>query len=199
MDTTYAGPATQVMGQSHFFYYNPDPSAENRQHGHFSPHPHGHAYAANVGPGTIHAPMAPYPSELAYSHPPPSNSQAVYAKRAPSYGNQSMLTPIVSPRPLYHKPTVLSHQDSPYLVSLDTDCSDLRFAPSTPPLSSSSGSAVSSPPSSCDLLPTPVNGPSCLLQDEFDIDGKHCEDEAFSEHLGRRRLESLDIAAGDAW
>lgn len=68
-----------------------------------------------------------------------------------------MLTPVASPRPVYHKPTILVQKESPYLMPLDTECSDLRFAPSTPPLSSSA-SAISSPPSSCEGLLTPVNG-----------------------------------------
>lgn len=68
------------------------------------------------------------------------------------YHQQPLMTPVQSPQPMYQKPQIMLHQqDSPYLFPLDTDC----YAPSTPPLSTS-GSAVSSPPSSAEILPTPV-------------------------------------------
>lgn len=88
-----------------------------------------------------------------------------------------MLTPVASPQPMYQKPTILVQQDSPYLFPLDTDC----YAPSTPPLSSS-GSAVSSPPSTCDILPTPISG---FPMKSESIEGvkKGCEDEVYGEIL----------------
>jgi hypothetical protein len=74
-----------------------------------------------------------------------------YQQQMHQYGSQPLMTPVQSPQPMYQKPTILVQQESPYLFSLDTDC----YAPSTPPLSTS-GSAVSSPPSSAEILPTPV-------------------------------------------
>lgn len=150
------------MGQSPFFYYNPDPNGENaRQHGHFTPHPHGQQTQAF--------------QQQAVSFP-----QTAYANH--------MLTPVASPQPMYQKPTILiQEQNSPFLHPIDTDFSDLRFAPATPPLSSS-GSNVSSPPSTCEFLPTPVNG--AFFHGEV-IEGvkQGCEDEVFSEIL----------AAGAEW
>jgi len=166
---------SQAMGQSPFFYYNPDPSPENRQHGHFSPHPHG-------------LPNAPYqqcqdgyyPPNMVFNRPSSSDSQSSYGPRS-AYIPQSLMTPLASPQPMYQKPTILVQQDSPYLHPLDTDFSDMRFAPATPPLSSS-GSAISSPPSTCDILPTPVNG--AFFQNEG-LEGVKmgCEEEVFSEIL----------------
>jgi hypothetical protein len=150
------------MGQSPFFYYNPDPTGENaRQHGHFTPHPHGK-------------------QTQAFQQQTVSFPQTAYANH--------MLTPVASPQPMYQKPTILiQEQNSPFLHPIDTDFSDLRFAPATPPLSSS-GSNVSSPPSTCEFLPTPVNG--AFFHSEA-IEGvkQGCEDEVFSEIL----------AAGAEW
>lgn len=149
--------------QSPFFYYNPDPQGENntRQHGHFTPHPSGQSTFQ--------------PQNMFYQRPTSACSQLAYPQT--SYANQ-MLTPVASPQPMYQKPTILIQpHESPFLHPLDTDYS---FAPATPPLSSS-GSTVSSPPSACDILPTP-------LFDFFPseaIEGvkQGCEGEVFSEIL----------------
>ncbi|CBX90212.1 similar to C2H2 transcription factor (Seb1) [Plenodomus lingam JN3] len=123
--------------QSPFFYYNPDPQGENnRQHGHFTPHPSGQS--------------AFQPPNMFYPRPSSANSHLAYPQS--SYASQ-MLTPVASPQPMYQKPAILIQpHDSPYLHPLDTDYS---FAPATPPLSSS-GSSTSSPPSSSDVLSTPL-------------------------------------------
>jgi 5-methylcytosine-specific restriction endonuclease McrA len=152
---------SQAM-QSPFFYYNPDPQSENaRQHGHFTPHPSGQSTFQ--------------PQNMYFQRPSSANSQLAYPQTA--YANQ-MLTPVASPQPMYQKPTILIQpQESPYLHPIDTDYS---FAPATPPLSSS-GSTVSSPPSTCDMMPTP-------LHDFFAGEGiegvkQGCEGEVFSEIL----------------
>jgi hypothetical protein len=152
---------SQAM-QSPFFYYNPDPQGENaRQHGHFTPHPSGQSTFQ--------------PQNMYFQRPSSANSQLAYPQTA--YANQ-MLTPVASPQPMYQKPTILIQpQESPYLHPIDTDYS---FAPATPPLSSS-GSTVSSPPSTCDMMPTP-------LHDFFAGEGiegvkQGCEGEVFSEIL----------------
>lgn len=161
MDGSYPIHPTQAM-QSPFFYYNPDPHGENtRQHGHFTPHPSGQSTFQ--------------PQNMYYQRPTSANSQMSYPQTA--YANQ-MLTPVASPQPMYQKPTILIQpQDSPYLHPLDTDYS---FSPATPPLSSC-GSSISSPPSSYDVLPTP-------LHDMFPGEGiegvkQGCEGEVFSEIL----------------
>lgn len=159
----------QAMGQSPFFYYKPDVAGENtRQHGHFTPHPSGQNTQA-------FQPMPQDAYNMLYKRPSSASSQSY---PHPAY---NMLTPVASPQPMYQKPTILIHeQNSPYLHPIDTDFSDLRFAPATPPLSSS-GSSVSSPPSTCDMVPTPVNG----LFFGAGIEGvkQGCEDEVFSEIL----------------
>lgn len=161
MEGSYPMHPSQAM-QSPFFYYNPDPQGENaRQHGHFTPHPSGQSTFQ--------------PQNMYCQRPSSANSQHAYPQTA--YANQ-MLTPVASPQPMYQKPTILIHpQDSPYLHPIDTD---YHFTPATPPLSSS-GSTVSSPPSACDVLSTPLN-------DFFPGEGMEgvkqgCEGEVFSEIL----------------
>lgn len=166
----------QAMGQSPFFYYNPDPSPENRQHGHFSPHPHG----VQNQPYQPQSQEAYYPSNMMFNRPSSSSSQGPYSAR-PAYASQALMTPVASPQPMYQKPTILIQQDSPYLHPLDTDFSDMRYAPATPPLSSS-GSAISSPPSTCDILPTPVNG-AFFHGEGLEGVKQGCEEEVFSEIL----------------
>ncbi|KAF2652269.1 hypothetical protein K491DRAFT_605237 [Lophiostoma macrostomum CBS 122681] len=170
------------MGQSPFFYYNPDPTGENaRQHGHFTPHPSGQQ-TPTFQPQQQDAFC---PQTMLFRRPSSSNSQASYPQTA--YANH-MLTPVASPQPMYQKPTILiQEQHSPYLHPIETDFSDLRYAPATPPLSSS-GSNISSPPSTCEFLPTPVNG--AFFHGEG-IEGvkQGCEEEVFSEIL----------AAGAEW
>src|ERR1700694_5872623 len=63
MESAYS--QSQTMAQSPFFYYNPDPKPDNRQHGHFSQHP-------NVQ-GSVH--YQPVPSTPIYSRPTSSCSQ----------------------------------------------------------------------------------------------------------------------------
>jgi hypothetical protein len=160
-------PAQQAMSQSHFFYYKPDATEKNtRQHGHFTAHPSGQS------------PQTFAPQHFVVQRPSSSNSQAPYPQM--SYTSQ-MLTPVASPQPMYQKPAILfQSQDSPFLHPIDTDFSDLRFAPATPPLSSS-GSNISSPPSTCDVLPTPVN--AFFPSEGIEGVKQGCEEEVFSEIL----------------
>jgi len=160
MEGSYSMHPAQAM-QSPFFYYNPDPQGENaRQHGHFTPHPSGQAT------------LQPH---MYFQRPSSANAHLSYPQTA--YANQ-MLTPVASPQPLYQKPTILIQpQESPYLHPIDTE---YAFTPATPPLSSS-GSTVSSPPSACDALCTPLN-------DMFPGEGMEgvkqgCEGEVLSEIL----------------
>lgn len=174
MEGAYAAHPAQFVGQSPFFYYNPDPNPEARQHGHFTPHPHGLPYPAATMPGPDAMPI--YAPNM-YPRPSSSCSQVQYHPMPHHYGPQGLMTPVQSPQPMYQKPTILVQQESPYLFPLDTDCN----APSTPPLSSS-GSAISSPPSSAEVLPTPVNGGFQPQNMEGVKAG--CEEEVFSEILG---------------
>ncbi|KAK4240664.1 hypothetical protein C8A03DRAFT_41874 [Achaetomium macrosporum] len=140
METTMspqsAGPA--------FYFYSPDPNPEGRQHGRFIPQQH-----PAMSQMTMLPIVPPLPSTPVYSRPGSSSSQPPLLPKG--FSNvpilPSTLTPVVSPMPISHKPTIV----------LDTELceADGRYSPSTPPLSSS-GSAISSP-GSCDMLQTPLN------------------------------------------
>ncbi|KIW03293.1 hypothetical protein, variant [Verruconis gallopava] len=171
MEGAYAVHPQPFVGQSPFFYYNPDPSPENRQHGHFTQQPHGLAHPHS------------YPSQEAialYSQRPTTACSQAHAPII-QYTHRGVMTPVQSPQPMYQKPQMLVHENEQYLLPLDTDC----YPPSTPPLSSS-GSAVSTPPSSAEVLPTPINGNFAGHAIEGVKAG--CEEEVFSE-----------ILAGDNW
>jgi len=179
MEGTYAAHSTQTVGQSPFFYYNPDPSPENRQHGHFTPHPHGTPYTSI--PQTFSQDILPsYAPNIIHQRPASADSHLAFQPRS-APASQAPLTPVASPQPMYQKPTIFIQQDSPYLFPLDTDCSDMRFVPSTPPLSSS-GSAISSPPSTYDVLPTPVSN-NFFVGECLEGVKQGCEEEVFSEIL----------------
>jgi hypothetical protein len=171
----------QFLGQAPFFYYNPDPITDNRQHGHFSQQPHALQYPPHHGmPGQEH--MALYSPNSYQQRPSSAHSQVQYHQQMQhQYAPQPLMTPVQSPQPMYQKPTILVQQDSPYMLQLDTDC----YAPSTPPLSTS-GSTVSSPPST-EILPTPVSH-TFYGQPGLEVMKGAGEEEAFSE-----------ILAGDSW
>ncbi|KAF1971208.1 hypothetical protein BU23DRAFT_196299 [Bimuria novae-zelandiae CBS 107.79] len=159
MEASYMHPA-----QAPFFYYNPEaPNEKARQHGHFTPHPSGQQQQM------FH--------QLMLNNRPSSSCSSPSTPFQPAF-NHALLTPVASPQPLYQKPTILIHpQDSPFLHPIDTD---FTFAPATPPLSSC-GSNISSPPSSCDVLPTPVQ----LFFAGEGMEGvkQGCEEEVFTEIL----------------
>jgi len=171
---SYAQP--QAMGQSPFFYYNPDPKPDNRQHGHFSQHPN-HVQQVPV----YHPHVQPMPSTPIYSRPNSSCSQPLMQPKMYNSGFPTNMTPMASPRPMYQKPTILIQEHAPRLiVESDVHEGDVYYYPSTPPLSAS-GSASSSP-SSCDILPTPVNTMFVGLEG-FEGVKEGCEGEVQSENL----------------
>lgn len=186
MESTNAVHQPQASGQSPFFYYNPDPHPEHRQHGHFSPHPSGVAnnYQLQQFPQQAYRHqevMMQAPPHVLYSRPSSSDSQFYVQPKTP-FSMQSTVTPMASPRPLPQKSTFLGQHNGTQL-SLNTECDgpDVYFYPSTPPLSTS-GSAISSPPSTCGVLPTPVHGLFFGLEN---IEGvkEGCESEVQSEIL----------------
>jgi hypothetical protein len=181
MEGAYAA-HPQYLAQSPFFYYTPDPQADNRQHGHFSQQPHGLPYPPHHGmPGQEQ--VALYSPNGYQQRPSSASSQVQYHQQMQHhYGTQPLMTPVHSPQPMYQKPTIHVQQDSPYILQLDTDC----YAPSTPPLSTS-GSAVSSPPCTAEILPTPVNH-TFYGQPGLEMMKGGCEEETFSE-----------ILTGDNW
>ena len=173
------------MGQSPFFYYNPDPSPENRQHGHFTPHPHGLPMAV-VPSSPEH--MMPYHPQQMYQQRPQSAGPAPmhYHPQVPQYVSQAMLTPAASPRAQHQKPTILLQQEPQALKPLDTEC--YGYYPATPTLSASgSYSSVDSPPNTADVLPTPVNGMFFPRPQHMSFPApavkEGCEEEVFSEVL----------------
>ncbi|EEQ91326.2 zinc finger protein MSN2/4 [Blastomyces dermatitidis ER-3] len=180
MEPTYAMHAAPVSGPSPFYYYNPDPDTHNGQHGHFSPHPSEMQQQQHPN-----GQMPIYPNQAIQQQQQPLHPQQTMQEKPAGYphghlpaqthamsllnGTMHMTPPTASPQPpqpLHLKPSIVLHQDLPSLIPLDTSCgnsndnngtTDLYGFPSTPPLSSS-GSTVSSPPSSCGMLHTPVNG-----------------------------------------
>lgn len=176
----------QAMGQSPFFYYNPDPKSDNRQHGHFSQQPSnmaGPVYSQQAQMQQMHQmqhlqQMQQMPPTPIYSRPNSSGSQPPMMFN-PAYA--ASMTPMVSPRPMYHKPTILIQDHSPRLMG-DSDFheGDMYYYPSTPPLSAP-GSAISSP-SGSDMVPTPLSTVFYGLEG-FEGVKEGCEGEVQSENL----------------
>ncbi|KAF6805505.1 zinc finger protein msn2 4 [Colletotrichum sojae] len=139
MDATMM--TAQAMGQAPFLYYRPEPKPDTSRHrGHFSQQP-------NMPQHMAMYPMVPtLPSTPIYSRPTSSCSQPM----GPTlYSNGlAAMTPLASPQPMSNKPAIM----------LETEIceTDGMYYPSTPPLSTS-GSAISSPHNSCELLQTPMN------------------------------------------
>lgn len=142
--------ASQIMGPAPFFYYNPDPNTDNRQHGHFSQHPalqqQMHMY-----------PVVPIlPSTPIYSRPSSSCSQPPMPARMYNHV-PSHVTPMASPQMNTQRPSIFIQNHSAKLM-LETDMydHDNYYYPATPPLSSSGSSNVGSPDGN-DILATPMN------------------------------------------
>jgi hypothetical protein len=140
--------------QSPFYYYTPDPDPQQRHHGHFtSQHP------ADMQAFNSNGQMPQYQRQPIPGYAPmPSN------RMSHVHGNATMkMAPTtVAPHETHMKPSIVVQQEqqpSAAQLQLDTKCNnpDLYGFPSTPPLSTS-GSTISSPPSTCGVLPTPVDG-----------------------------------------
>ncbi|KAL5347094.1 hypothetical protein ACLOAV_008237 [Pseudogymnoascus australis] len=172
MDSTYVQPPP-VMGQSPFFYYNPDPKPDNRQHGHFSPHP-------NIQVQTYQH-VHTVPSTPTYSRPTSSCSQPPMPMQVFNASMQASMTPMASPRPMYQKPTILIQEHNSRLYDSESLDADAYYFPSTPPLSSP-GSSVDSP-SSYDILPTPLEHTSFFGIENFEGVKEGCQGEVQSENL----------------
>ncbi|RFU24226.1 hypothetical protein B7463_g12113, partial [Scytalidium lignicola] len=173
MDPTFAH--AEAMGQSPFFYYNPDPNSDNRQHGHFSQHP-------NMQVPMFHQHVPTMPSTPIYSRPNSASSQPHIPQKVFSSVFPPSMTPMASPRPMYQKPTILIQEHAPRLT-LESDLSeaDMYYYPSTPPLSAS-GSVGS--PSGCEAIQTPINNTMFYAIKGFEGVKEGCEGEVHSEYLG---------------
>ncbi|KAB5580452.1 hypothetical protein GE09DRAFT_437436 [Coniochaeta sp. 2T2.1] len=139
-----ASMAPHAMAPAAFYYYGPEAGQDTRQH----MHPH---YTSH--PGMQQMPMYPIvptvPSTPIYSRPSSSSSQPMVSAKVYNASMAVAMTPMASPQPLAHKPSIM----------LETEFRENAYypaSPSTPPLSSSSSSVISSP-GSCDMLQTPLN------------------------------------------
>lgn len=184
MASTQSPHPPQMLGQSPFFYYNPETSPERGQHGLFS----AQSNAVSDNNRTQQYQQQIYHQGLVMhgqSHmmcQPPSSSAPAYLPSNAAFTMPPVLTPVASPRPLHQKAAFLYQQENQQL-SLDTGCAtpEVCIYPSTPPLSVS-GSSISSPPSACGIRPTPVTGTLFTLEN---IEGvkEGCESEVQSEIL----------------
>ncbi|EME79909.1 uncharacterized protein MYCFIDRAFT_87867 [Pseudocercospora fijiensis CIRAD86] len=182
----YAQQTTPPMGQSPFFYYNPEPSPDNKQHGHFTPHPHHpHALPMPLLPSTPEH-MMHFPHHPVYHRPQSAGSQIYYHPPVHAYGPPPMLTPHASPRQ-FERPQYVVQHEAHVLMPINTECQ--AYFPATPTLSASgSFSSASTPPSTCGILPTPVNGQGGVFFAKphtlaYPAVKQGCEEEVFSEVL----------------
>jgi hypothetical protein len=140
----------QAQYSAPFFYYHPDPNSDNRHHGQFTPHPQSTPYQQQHMQAMPVAQPIPVYHQQAFERP----ASAGMYHNVSMYAQASLITPAQSPVPA-HKPTIVVQHESPMPLTLDTDC----MVPSTPPLSTcGTGSTVSSPPSTCEILQTPIYG-----------------------------------------
>jgi hypothetical protein len=133
--------AAQAIASAPFLYYSPDPNAENRYHGHFTPHPGMHQQQVPMYPVVPTLPSTPV-----YSRPGSSCSQSMQQSRVMLNGQ--VRSHAASVRPMAgQKPTIV----------LETEIREFDgcYYPATPPLSSSNSTIGS--PNSCDVLQTPLN------------------------------------------
>ncbi|KAK4615959.1 C2H2 finger domain transcription factor sebA [Fulvia fulva] len=179
----YAHQTTPPMAQSPFFYYQPEPSPESRQHGHFTPHPQQpHGLPMTIVPSSPEQMMHYQQQQQQAMYHRPQSAHIYYQQHA--YGPPPMLTPDASPRQ-QQKPHYVMQHEAHGLVPIDTEC---HYFPATPTLSASgSFSSASTPPPTCDIIPTPVNGQSVFFakpQMVYQPAVKQgCEEEVFSEVL----------------
>lgn len=166
MDSPHAVHQHAQDRRGSFVFYTPGGSADMHQYyDNYAPYPVPASMPFQMAfkPIAPNVPcQAPYPSPPALMYTPPIQSPPT-------------MTPVVSPQPHGSRPAVFLHPQSPRHLSLDTDC-----GPATPPLSTS-GSAMNSPPSTCGILPTPVNGGGSLILPEDYMGAKDGCERVFSE------------------
>ena len=167
-----------AMGQPSFFYYSPDPKADHRQPGYYTPQPN----AVHDGMAMHHYQQQLYHPEIMMPGQYPVYT-AVSSSGPHMYHPQKSMLAMASPRPVQQKPAFLYQYEGQQL-SVDTECNapDLHVYPSTPPLSFS-GSASSSPPSTCGVLPTPVTGSYMGLENNLEGVKEGCQRDVQSEIL----------------
>lgn len=178
MESPHTIPAARGLGQSPFFYYNPEP-------GHFSPHPsagHDGAQVQHFHPQMYHPDMMAYGQTQMFYARPSSSGSPVYLPHKTAMALQPHNTSVASPRPVYQRPP-FPYQTDGLPLTLNTQCGtpNLWVSPSTPPLSVSA-STVNSPPSTCGVLPTPMCDGSLPLENMQGVK-EGCEGEVQTEIL----------------
>lgn len=119
----------QPMGQSAFFYYNPEQTCHNRSQGYYTP-----------------APTSVPVQSTDYFQYQPARPQMLYS--------QGMPTPSASPKPRFHRPAIVLSQDqTPYMMRFPAS----HTVPSTPTLSASGSFSSSHLDSPCNMLQTPID------------------------------------------
>ncbi|KAI9371002.1 hypothetical protein BJX61DRAFT_544067 [Aspergillus egyptiacus] len=175
METTYTMAPSPVQGQPQFAYYHAD--SQPRQ----QPYP-SHPTDMQSYFAFQHAqqPQQHCVPEQQHMYSPVINMHQMATSNA--FRGTMNMTPIASPQPSNFKAT-LAVQGSPGLMPLDTRFmgNDYYAFPTTPPLSTS-GSSVSSPPSSTGPLHTPVNE-SFFAFDKVEGVKEGCEGDVHAEIL----------------
>jgi len=120
----------QPMGQSAFFYYNPEQTCHQRNQGFYTP-----------APTSVPLQSADY-----FQFQPVAHPQMLYS--------QGMPTPSASPKPRFQRPAiVLQQEQAPYMLRLAAS----HTVPSTPTLSASGSFSSSHLDSPCNLMQTPAD------------------------------------------
>lgn len=165
-------PYPMQQPQPSWFVYQPANNPQHRQHGHFMPSP--------TEQQVYNGPMHPQHG-MPYQHMYMQHPQQMHPK--PAYHGNMAMTPMASPQPRQLKPSTTFRQDTSSLRPLDTNVYGIApsYAPSTPPLSTS-GSTISSPPSSTVPMATPVNGPYFGFQ-PYEMVKEGGEDNFYAESL----------------
>jgi hypothetical protein len=174
MEGVYTMHATAIP-QHPFYFYSSEVDSQPRQHGYFTSHPSEVPFNGSM-------PVFPSQQQAIYPHHAPVHPHPQLPTKS-SFHSALNMTPIASPQPSHLKPTIVLQHDSPALMPLDTRVvnSDLYVFPTTPPLSTS-GSTISSPPSTCGMLQTPVNG-SFFPSEKVEGVKEGCENEVHTEIL----------------
>ncbi|KAL2827402.1 hypothetical protein BDW59DRAFT_144216 [Aspergillus cavernicola] len=180
MDATYTMAPTPVQGQPQFAYYHADSQTRPQPYpGHPADMQSYYAFQ-HTAQQQPHQPHCVPEQQHIYTSPAVINMHQMATTNA--FRGAMNMTPIVSPQPSNFK-AALAAQGSPALMPLDTRfvSNDYYAFPTTPPLSTS-GSSVSSPPSSTGTLHTPIND-SFFTFDKVEGVKEGCEGEVHAELL----------------
>lgn len=174
--------------QPSFAYYHADPASQ-RQHTHYPSHPsdmqqfYGQMQAfPQQQQHPQHQPQQPQQPQHGLPSQPMMNMHQMATTNA--FRGTMNMTPVASPQPSQLKPTIIVQPGTSALMPLDTRfvSADFYGFPSTPPLSTS-GSSISSPPSTTGAQQTPVSD-NFLSFGKVEGVKEGCEGEVHQEILG---------------